>query len=76
MTLELALYLILAIMAVVSALMVVTRKSPITATMFLVMHFMTLGGLYLTLVPSDNQPVQVPPVNAGNLFSGPLTPES
>lgn len=49
MTLELALYLILAIMAVVSALMVVTRKSPITATMFLVMHFMTLGGLYLTL---------------------------
>lgn len=49
MTLELALYLILAIMAVLSALMVVTRKSPITATMYLVMHFLTLGGLYLTL---------------------------
>jgi len=49
MTIELALYLILAIMAVVSALMVVTRKSPITATMYLVMHFITLGGLYLTL---------------------------
>ncbi len=49
MTIEQALYLILAIMAVVSALMVVTRKSPITATMYLVMHFITLGGLYLTL---------------------------
>ena len=32
------------------------------------------GGLYLTLVPPDNQPVQVPPVNAGNLFTGGLTP--
>jgi pilus assembly protein CpaB len=32
------------------------------------------GGLYLTLVPKDNQPVPVPPVNGGNLFSGGLTP--
>jgi pilus assembly protein CpaB len=28
------------------------------------------GGLYLTLVPPDNQPVAVPPVNPGNLFTG------
>lgn len=32
------------------------------------------GGLYLTLVPTDNQPVTVPPVNGTNLFSGGLTP--
>ena len=32
------------------------------------------GSLYLTLVPPDNQPVQVPVVNPGNLFSGGLTP--
>ncbi len=49
MTVDLVLYLILAIMAVVSALNVITRKSPITATMFLVMHFLSLGGIYLTL---------------------------
>lgn len=49
MNLELILFILLALMAVVSALMVITRKSPITATMFLVMHFITLGGLYLLL---------------------------
>lgn len=27
------------------------------------------GGLYLTLVPQDNQSVDIPPINAGNLFS-------
>lgn len=32
------------------------------------------GSLYLTLVPPDNQPVEVPPVDAGNLFTGGLTP--
>jgi pilus assembly protein CpaB len=32
------------------------------------------GGLYLVLVPPDNQPVPVPPVNPGNLFTGGLTP--
>jgi Flp pilus assembly protein CpaB len=31
------------------------------------------GSLYLFLVPPDNQPQQVPPVNDGNLFDG-LTP--
>jgi pilus assembly protein CpaB len=31
-------------------------------------------GIYLTLVPPGNQPVAVPPVNAGSLFTGPLTP--
>jgi len=34
------------------------------------------GGLYLTLVPKDNQAVQIPPISANNLFSGGLTPGS
>ncbi len=32
------------------------------------------NGIYLTLVPPGNQPVAVPPVNSGSIFSGPLTP--
>ncbi len=28
------------------------------------------GGLYLTLVPTDNQPVPVAPINGANLFNG------
>jgi pilus assembly protein CpaB len=32
------------------------------------------GGIYLTLVPPDNQPVPVPPVGPNDLLSGPLTP--
>jgi len=32
------------------------------------------NGIYLTLVPPGNQPIAVPPVTQGNLFSGPLTP--
>lgn len=27
------------------------------------------GGLYLTLVPQDNPSVEIPPINAGNLFT-------
>jgi len=53
------LFAILAIMAVVSAVMVVTRKSPITAAMFLVMHFLSLGGLYLTLHAQFMAAIQV-----------------
>jgi pilus assembly protein CpaB len=33
-------------------------------------------NMYLTLVPPGNQPIAVPPVNQGNLFTGPLTPYS
>jgi pilus assembly protein CpaB len=33
------------------------------------------GGIYLTLVPADNQPISIPPVNGGNLFQGGLTPD-
>lgn len=33
------------------------------------------GGIYLTLVPPDNTPVELPPINGGNLFGGGLTPD-
>ena len=32
------------------------------------------GSIYLTLVPPDNVPVDVPPTNGGNLFGDELTP--
>lgn len=32
------------------------------------------AGIYLALVPPNNTPVPVPPVNGGNLLSGDLTP--
>lgn len=32
------------------------------------------NDIYLTLVPKDNQPAQVAPVNPGNLFNGPAVP--
>jgi pilus assembly protein CpaB len=32
------------------------------------------GGLYLTLVPQDNPVVDIPPINAGNVFAGARTP--
>ena len=31
-------------------------------------------GVYLTLVPSDNQAAAIPVINPGNLYQGPLTP--
>ena len=33
------------------------------------------GGLYLSLVPPGSTAQQLEPVNAGNLFNGPLTPD-
>ena len=32
------------------------------------------GGIWLTLVPPDNAPVDLPPINGGNLFDDALTP--
>jgi NADH-quinone oxidoreductase subunit J len=59
MSIETVLFSILGVMAVGSALMVITRKSPISASMFLVMHFMTLGGLYLLLQAQFMAVIQV-----------------
>ncbi len=49
MSLDLTFFIILSIMAVASALMVILRKNPITSAMSLVLHFVSLAGLYLTL---------------------------
>ena len=59
MTLEQVLFLVLGAMALGSALAVVTRKNPIGAAMFLVMHFMSLAGLYLTLSAQFMAAIQV-----------------
>lgn len=49
MNLETLLFYILAAVSVVSAILVVTRRNPVTSALFLVLNFFTLGGLYLTL---------------------------
>ena len=59
MTLELTLFLIIGALALFSALAVVTRRNPISAAMFLVMHFMMLAGLYLTISAQFMAAIQV-----------------
>jgi NADH-quinone oxidoreductase subunit J len=49
MTPDRIIFFVIAALAVLSALAVITRKNPITAVMFLVMHFLMLSGLYLSL---------------------------
>ena len=43
------LFIILAVGAIASGIMMITRRNPVTAAMFLVLHFFALAGLYLTL---------------------------
>jgi len=45
----LVLFTFLAIVAVASALLMVTRLNPITSAIYLVLNFISLAGLYLTL---------------------------
>ncbi len=52
----------------------VTLAVPQVAAQRITLLAATGTGLYLTLVPPDNQPVPIPPANAGNVFSGGLTP--
>lgn len=59
MTPDRILFFILAALAVLSALAVITRKNPIAATMFLVMHFLMLAGLYLSLQAQFMAAIQV-----------------
>lgn len=42
-------FYILAALAVATGLVTITRKNPVTAAAFLVLHFFSLAGLYLTL---------------------------
>jgi len=52
-------FYVLAAMAVVSALMVVTRKSPVHAAMFLVFTFFCVAGVYVTMSAELLAAVQV-----------------
>ena len=49
MTLHTILFVIFASVAIVTSVMVVTRRSPIIAALFLVLNFAALAGLYLLL---------------------------
>jgi NADH-quinone oxidoreductase subunit J len=48
-TLQSFLFYFLAIISVGSALMMVTRRNPVIAALYLILNFFALGGLYLTL---------------------------
>jgi NADH-quinone oxidoreductase subunit J len=48
-TLESALFYILSAVAIASALLVVTRRSPVISALYLIVNFFCLAGLYLTL---------------------------
>ena len=52
----------------------ITFAVPPAAAERIVLATSTGSGLYLTLVPPDNRPVPIPPVNPGNLFQTGLTP--
>ena len=49
MTLESILFYSLAAVAIASALLMVTRRSPVISALFLILNFFCLAGLYLTL---------------------------
>ncbi len=43
------LFVVLAALAIASGIMTITRRNPVSAAMYLVMHFFALAGLYVTL---------------------------
>jgi len=49
MNLEIVLFIIFASICAVSAVLMVTRPSPVISALFLVLNFCSLAGLYLTL---------------------------
>ncbi len=49
MNAEIILFLVVAIAATVSALLVVTRRNPVSSVLFLIVNFFCLAVLYLTL---------------------------
>lgn len=49
MTLEIFLFYFLGAVSVGSALMMVTRRSPVMSALYLILNFFALGGLYLSL---------------------------
>ncbi len=49
MTIEAILFYVLSVGAIASAILVVTRRSPVISALFLIVNFFCLAGLYLTL---------------------------
>lgn len=49
MSIELLMFIVFALIAVVSSVMVVTRKNAIISAIFLILNFFALAGLYLLL---------------------------
>ena len=49
LNLESVLFISLAVLSVASAIMMVTRRSPISSALFLILNFFTVSGLYLLL---------------------------
>jgi NADH-quinone oxidoreductase subunit J len=49
MTLNLALFIIFALVAAVSAVLMITRVNPVISALFLILNFASLAGLYLLL---------------------------
>ncbi len=49
MNLELILFIVLALIAAVSAVMVITQSHPVMSAIFLILNFFALAGLYLLL---------------------------
>jgi hypothetical protein len=52
----------------------ITFAVPALAAQKIVLATRSGGAVHLALVPPDNTPQPVPPVNQGNLFTGGLTP--
>jgi NADH-quinone oxidoreductase subunit J len=48
-TFETVLFYVLALAGIVSALLVITRRNPMHAALFLIVNFVALAGIYLTL---------------------------
>jgi NADH-quinone oxidoreductase subunit J len=59
MSAELVLFLVLGIIAIATAIAVIVNRNPITSAISLVMHFITLAGLYLTLNAQFMAAIQV-----------------
>src|SRR5215212_8541121 len=59
MSIELVLFIILGIVSVATAVGVIVNRNPITAAISLVIHFITLAGLYLTLSAQFMAAIQV-----------------
>ena len=49
MNLEVVLFFVFAIVAAISAVLMITRSNPVMSALFLVLNFASLAGLYLTL---------------------------